>query len=114
MRSVRLVSRLLALVLFLLVGMALAGCGDNPAPATPIEPMAIQPPPPTDTPIVQPTDTTLPANPTPEVAATPPFLPIPESMRGYVPVLCYHHIRAWLPSDTEDDRAYIVPPDKLD
>jgi peptidoglycan/xylan/chitin deacetylase (PgdA/CDA1 family) len=36
------------------------------------------------------------------------------SERGYVPVLCYHHIRAWEPSDTEDDRAYIVPPDKLD
>ena len=24
-----------------------------------------------------------------------------------MPVLCYHHIRAWEPSDTEDDRAYI-------
>ncbi len=31
-----------------------------------------------------------------------------------MPVLCYHHIREWKKSDTEDDRAYIVPPAKLE
>jgi peptidoglycan/xylan/chitin deacetylase (PgdA/CDA1 family) len=31
-----------------------------------------------------------------------------------VPVFCYHHIRNWVKSDTEDDRAYIVPPAKLE
>jgi peptidoglycan/xylan/chitin deacetylase (PgdA/CDA1 family) len=98
----------------LLIGMVLAGCGDEPPTATPIVPTAVLPPPPTETPLLPPTETPPLSTPTPQATTTPPFVPIPESERGYVPVLCYHHIRAWRPSDTEDDRAYIVPPAKLE
>lgn len=31
-----------------------------------------------------------------------------------MPVLCYHHIRAWRASDAKEDRAYIVPPAKFE
>jgi peptidoglycan/xylan/chitin deacetylase (PgdA/CDA1 family) len=31
-----------------------------------------------------------------------------------VPILCYHHIREWENTDTEEDRAYIVPPSLLE
>lgn len=32
---------------------------------------------------------------------------------GDVPVLCYHQIRAWTADDSEQARAYIMPPDKF-
>jgi peptidoglycan/xylan/chitin deacetylase (PgdA/CDA1 family) len=114
MSSIRFASRLCALFVLALLALALAGCGDEPATATPVLPTATIPPAATDTPVTPPTDTPPPATATPQATATPGFTPIPVSERGYVPVLCYHHIRAWEPADTEDDRAYIVPPDKLD
>ncbi|MEO8286840.1 MAG: polysaccharide deacetylase family protein [Chloroflexota bacterium] len=117
MLSPRFAWQLSVAALFLLVLAVLAGCGDNPATPTAIVPTATVPPSDTATPIVPPTETQPPiptSTSTPEATATPLFVPIPESERGFVPILCYHHIRDWVASDTEDDRAYIVPPAKLD
>jgi peptidoglycan/xylan/chitin deacetylase (PgdA/CDA1 family) len=36
------------------------------------------------------------------------------SERAWIPIFCYHHIRDWVRSDTEDERAYIVSPDDLE
>jgi peptidoglycan/xylan/chitin deacetylase (PgdA/CDA1 family) len=115
MRSSRLLSRLSLIALLVLLASILAGCGDQPSTPTPVQPTATADPP--ATPTTLPTDTPIPApsaTPTPAGTPTPDFVPIPESERGFVPVLCYHHIRDWVPSDTEDDRAYIVPPSLLD
>jgi peptidoglycan/xylan/chitin deacetylase (PgdA/CDA1 family) len=35
---------------------------------------------------------------------------IPPAARGYVPILCYHQVREWTADDSEEDRAYIMPP----
>ena len=106
------VRRFFSLLLLLVVAIAIAACGDNPPTATPIAPTE---PPATATPQALPTETPIPqpsATPTTEATATP--TPIPVSERSFVPVLCYHHIRDWEPADTEDDRAYIVPPSLLE
>jgi peptidoglycan/xylan/chitin deacetylase (PgdA/CDA1 family) len=79
------------------------------APTATADPPATPTALPTDTPVPAPTATQTPAG-----TPTPNFVPIPESERSFVPVLCYHHIRDWVASDTEDDRAYIVPPALLD
>lgn len=93
----------LALIILLALIPLLAGCADNPALAvTEVVPTATPTEVPTQTPVPLPT-----ASPTEAGTATP--TPIPVSERGFVPVLCYHHIRDWVKSDTEDDRAYIVP-----
>lgn len=105
MHPIRLPRPLLLMLLLALAGLALAGCdsGGNATP-TPIAPTTT-PVPPTITPAPSPTSTTV---------STPTATPIPVSKRGFVPIMCYHHIRDWLKSDTEDDRAYIVPPAKLE
>jgi peptidoglycan/xylan/chitin deacetylase (PgdA/CDA1 family) len=74
------------------------------AQPTPIEP----------TPTVAPTDTPEPPTSTPKPPETPTSTPIPVSERGYVPILCYHHIRDWVKSDTTEDRAYIFPVDDFE
>ena len=74
------------------------------AQPTPIEP----------TPTVAPTDTPEPPTNTPKPPETPTSTPIPVSERGYVPILCYHHIRDWVKSDTTEDRAYIFPVDDFE
>lgn len=33
--------------------------------------------------------------------------------KAHIPILCYHAIRAWLPSDTPDMQPYIVPPERF-
>ncbi|HEX9990613.1 MAG TPA: polysaccharide deacetylase family protein [Chloroflexia bacterium] len=100
--------RLLWLALALLALMALAACDTSPAATpTPIEPTALPTSPPTNTPEPEPTAT-------PTIEATPTPSPIPASERGFVPILCYHHIRDWTSDDKGDDRAYVVPPDILE
>jgi peptidoglycan/xylan/chitin deacetylase (PgdA/CDA1 family) len=93
--------------LALALSLALTGCfgaPDAPAPTA----TAVPADPPTSTPLPpQPTDTPAPTG-------TPTPTPVPVSDRGFVPVLCYHHVREWVKSDTEEDRAYIVPPAKLE
>lgn len=109
MLNARALSRLSLMVLLVFIAMpVLAGClgGDAPTP-TVIAPTPTLPDPPTDTPVPQPT-----ATPTIEATATP--IPVPASERGFVPVMCYHHVRDWVKSDTEDDRAYIVPVAKFE
>ncbi len=86
---------------------------------------------PISTPVVQmtPTGVTLPtsasqpsATPEPTIIGTSTStstststpIPIPEAARGFVPVFSYHHVRDWEPADTEEDRAYIMPPSKLE
>ncbi len=95
-----------------LVLFALAGCDVAGAPPTPTliptpEPTFTLAPPPTDTPVPLPTDT-------PTVAPTNTPTPIPLAERKYVPILAYHHVRPFRPSDTDDDRGYIVPPATLE
>src|SRR5436309_451436 len=73
---------------------------------------------PTPTPIIVPTGTPAPTS-TPEPPANTPAststpTAIPLAARGWVPVLCYHHIRNWEKGESEEDRAYIVPPSKLE
>jgi len=96
----------LLLVALLTIALSLTACTGSEPPATPtvvtIAPTATEPAPPTDTPVPPPTAT-------PTEVSTPTATPIPVSQRGFVPILCYHHIRDWVKSDTEDDRAYIVP-----
>jgi peptidoglycan/xylan/chitin deacetylase (PgdA/CDA1 family) len=94
------------------IAIVMGACGDEPPTATPIAPT---PPPPTSTPIILPTETPIPppsATPTTEATATPE--PIAVEDRVFVPILCYHHIRDWEAADTEEDRAYIVPPSLLE
>ena len=98
--------------LLLLLGLStLAACGGGDVPtSTAIASTATSTPyvpSPTDTPLPEPTLT-------PTVEATATAVPIPLADRGFVPVLCYHHIREWVKSDTEDDRGYIVPPAKFE
>lgn len=98
------------LVTFLAI--ALAACGDEPPTATPVPPTPV---PATATPQVPPTATNTAeptATATTEATATPTS--IPEAERGFVPVLCYHYIREWEDADSEDDRAYVTPPDLLE
>jgi peptidoglycan/xylan/chitin deacetylase (PgdA/CDA1 family) len=100
---------LLAVVVGLV--LVLAGCdaGSTPATPTPVEPTA------TSIPTVQPTETLIPVPTyTPTVEPTATQTPIPVSERGYVPVLCFHHIRDWVNSDTEEETAYIMPPSQLE
>jgi len=99
---------LLAAIFALLVLSGCLGGADTPTPVPP-EPTATAVPtdPPTSTPLPLPTDTPAPPS-------TPTPVPVPVSERGFVPVLCYHHIRDWEKADTEEDRAYIVPPKKLE
>lgn len=73
------------------------------------------PPTPTPVPTNTPTATTVPtATPIPQPTSTLTPTPIPPSTRASVPTLCYHHVRDWRASDTEEDRVYIVSPAKLD
>ncbi len=75
------------------------------------------------TPVISttPTSATLPTG-IPRPSATPKVVvigtstptPIPEAERRFVPVFSYHHVRDWEHADTEDDRAYIMPPSKLE
>ena len=60
------------------------------------------------------TNTPEPPTNTPRPPETPTATAIPISERGYVPVLCYHHIRDWVKSDTTEDRAYIFPVDDFE
>jgi len=93
------------LLLFVLVALwMVAGCDSGAAPTpTPVAPTA--------TPL--PTDTPEPS-PTPTIVPTATSTAIPVSARGYVPIFCYHHIRKWEKTDSEDDRAYIVEPADLE
>ncbi len=72
--------------------------------------MTVAPPAPAAvaTPLAPPTAPPPTATPTPVVSRTP--TPIPPAARGFVPILCYHHVRDWQRDDSEEDRAYIVPP----
>lgn len=104
-------SRLFSLLLMAVTALLIAACDSAPT-VTPLPPTPTVPPPtttamPTETPTLAPS-----ATPTTEATSTPTAIPVSE--RGFVPVLCYHHIRDWEASDTEDDRAYIVPPAKLE
>ncbi|HEU5015672.1 MAG TPA: polysaccharide deacetylase family protein [Roseiflexaceae bacterium] len=105
---------------FLLVfAWVLAACGSAPAELPPTSVAYVPASSPT---FVEPTHgppTALPATATvlPTVTMTPTVTPTPAqadaatiSARDTVPVLCYHAIRDWLPSDTPNDRVYIVPP----
>src|SRR5918911_1154056 len=102
-RPVGRVSNILRFVSVALLGalaLVLAGCWGTPDTPTPIPPAptlaATDAEPPTATPLPpEPTET-----PAPPSTATP--TPIPVSERGFVPVLCYHHVRNWVKSDTED------------
>jgi peptidoglycan/xylan/chitin deacetylase (PgdA/CDA1 family) len=88
--------------------LLLAACGGAPDTPTPL-------PSPTPEPTqVPPTETPSPVPPTPTIESTPTPSPIPLAERGFVPILCYHHIRDWVKSDGEEDRAYIVPPATLE
>ncbi len=80
------------LTLALLV--ALGGCGQRATPI-PLSPAAVPP-----------TATAMPPTAT-------PVPPIPAAARGYVPILCYHQVREWTADDSEEDRAYIMPPSIL-
>lgn len=116
MHSSRFAPRLLFVGLFLVLVIVLAGCGEQVATptATALPPTATVPQP-TPTQAVPPTYTSLPApSATPTSAATATPSPIPLSERGFVPILCYHHIRDWKGSDTQDDRGYIMPPARLE
>src|SRR5438874_5624303 len=91
---VRFILRFLSIVLLGALALALAGCRGNADPPTPVPPAptetAIPDEPATATPLpLEPTDT-----PVPPGTATP--TPIPLSERGFVPVLCYHHVRDWV------------------
>jgi peptidoglycan/xylan/chitin deacetylase (PgdA/CDA1 family) len=100
-----------ALLLFILV-IALAACGDTPPTATPIAPTPV---PATATPQATATETatTLPSA-TPTIEATATETAIPEAERGFVPILCYHYVREYEDADSEDDRAYVTPPELLE
>src|SRR5436190_9605247 len=101
--------RLSLLVLMLVtLAMLLAGCfGGTDAPTPTPVPTPTQIVPPSDTPEPQPTLTAT-------TMRTPTPKPIPLAERISVPVMCYHHVRDWVKSDTADDRPYIVPPAKLE
>ncbi len=104
----------------LLFAWLLAACGSAPADLTPTsaaqvsqsrstivdEPTTV---PPTAIPA---TATTLPPATSVPTATPTPVQPDVAAIRARntVPVLCYHAIRDWLPSDTPTDRVYIVPP----
>ncbi|HUP27180.1 MAG TPA: polysaccharide deacetylase family protein [Chloroflexia bacterium] len=90
----------LCLALGLLTILLLAACDTGPV---------VQPTPVLPTATVAPTDTPPPPTDTPKPPETPSATPIPVADRGYVPILCYHHIRDWRKSDTTEDRAYIFP-----
>ena len=108
LRSLTRFSLFLMVMSFLAVSLTgCLGAADPPATPTAVPTATRVPDPPTDTPLPIPTAT-------PTIASTPTSTPIPQADRGFVPVLCYHHIRDWVKSDTEDDRAYIVPPAKLE
>src|SRR4051812_30741561 len=94
------------LLISLLAMLLLAACGGAPDTPTPVPSPTPEPTqvPPTEMPSPSP----VPPTPTLESTATPS--PIPQAERGFVPILCYHHIREWEKSDGEEDRAYIVPP----
>lgn len=82
--------------------VALSGCGLRATP-TP-EPVAV----------IEEATATPSVPPVPPVPPTMTPVPtIPEAARGYVPILCYHQIREWTADDTEEDRAYIMPPSGL-
>ena len=103
-------SRLLNFLLIAVATLLIAACGDSPT-ATPLPPTATVPPTATAAPTATPTIAPS-ATPTTQATSTPTALPAAD--RAFVPVLCYHHIREWEATDTEDDRAYIVPPAKLE
>ena len=88
----------------------IAACGDSPtANSTPTH---------SHSPTTHPHHSAHLYNPPPPPRPPPRPLPPPRPSlqldRAFVPVLCYHHIRDWEATDTEDDRAYIVPPAKLE
>lgn len=96
----------LPIILLLAALWTLVGCDSGTAVTpTPIAPTAIPTPLPTNTPEPPPTATTV-------ATSTPTSIPV--AARGFVPIFCYHHIREWLKTDSEDDRAYIVPPSDLE
>jgi peptidoglycan/xylan/chitin deacetylase (PgdA/CDA1 family) len=103
----RFAGRIVPALTLVLVLLSLAACGDVTPTPTPVppEPTATSVPPPTNT---------VPPPPTPTTEPTPTIMVIPVEERGYVPVLCYHHIRDWVDTDTEDEKAYIVPPSLLE
>lgn len=105
-------TRFLLLSLLIQILFASAGCDNTSAiPSTPIVPLELP------TREISPTYTnTIPPLPsqTATAIATPTPIPIPRSARRFVPILAYHHIRNWLPDDSEDDRAYIVPAAKFE
>lgn len=90
----------------------LAACG---VPATTVHQVAVAPtgtaPQPTATIQLAPpttrivTPTIMPASP----IAEPEQTADPVLARAQVPILCYHHIRDWVRTDTPQDRDYIVP-----
>ncbi len=94
---------LLCLLLLAALSIAASACsmGDPPTPTPVPTTMPTATSAPTDTPLPLPTDTTTPT-------------PVPPSARGFVPILCYHHIRDWRSSDGEEDRVYIAPTAKFD
>ena len=79
----------------------------RPTPSVAIaqQPTATAPPPTATAPPAPPPRPTGTAT----IAATPTADPAAIVARAHVPVLCYHHIRNWLPSDTPADKPYIVP-----
>ena len=100
--------RLVPVLVSLFVLLSLAACGGGSPTPTPV------PPEPTPTTAPPPTATSTTVPPTPTTEPTPTTVAIPVEERGYVPVLCYHHIRDWVDTDTEEEKAYIVPPSLLE
>ena len=108
MRRIRFAARLAPAFALVFVLVTLVACGDVPPTATDV------PPKPTVTPAPPPTSTPEAPTATPTTEPTPTVVAVPVEERGFVPVLCYHHIRDWVASDTEDEKAYIVPPSLLE
>ena len=106
MSFIRFGKRSLSLSFIVIALWVLVGCDSGTPPnPTPVAPTAI--------PTALPTNTSAPI-PTATTVSTPTPSPIPISERKFVPIFCYHHIREWEKSDSEDDRAYIVPPSDLE
>ena len=99
-------STLLSVLMPVILAVLLTGCLGSADVPTPI-PTPTDAAPPTETSQPQPTLTAIPMG-------TPTPMPIPLAERTFVPVMCYHHVRDWVKSDTEADRPYIMAPAKLE
>lgn len=115
--------------LLIVLAVTLAGCMATPAPSSSVSVTSVPGAPtgqmalisssassvsPTvaPPPVAPSTPTSLPSatpSATPSPAATPTLDAGAIGARSHVPIVCYHHIRDWVASDTRSDRPYIVP-----